>query len=737
MAEPPGRSRRWTGAALALFLAINLVLWACGNGIPYGYDSIETYWTFLIGHNAATFPHVNPLMADIAASPDASAHPYYYTHHPNLPPHLLSQGLIRIGLDTLPWHTLVAILISTFGLWAGARVLSRMVEPAVATAYVLISAFHYVGVLSWSHDLLRSMHFLFFWGVLLLLQIHLERPTVGRLIALAAAFFALFTCDYILAAFVSLVAFVLMISSRLSPGRKVLALSAMGLAASAAIAMWIGILVREFGPEVVRKDIEITYLARGARSYDQAQARDFYREHRMVYWGTTLSENRWELLARCYGTAFRVGHGHWVLLALTMLAVTAISPLFARMRGDPVRAAGEVAAIFLALLLLGVAAKCVIDRSFATKWLQARGVGWLPVFGAFAASSALLSLGLRAIFRRFPIAPAILIGSFLLFLIAAFREWRYAGYCAAFAATLVAVDWWLARRGITGWRRWVVLIGVFGLSAAIVVGSSKSIKRVDRYFVRWTALAVLGVTATVLAFFRRRLADGPALLSAFVRPAALASGFGLRAYVWALLAAIVPLSWFAIGPFTANFVHNYRPALVFLEDVLLAVLLVSAGRRVLAAEPHSPRRLVFATLFLACIAGWVTHQASMLRNNPPRELTGAAVLRRPEYRGAQTVTENMVAPVWYYTRGTTHCVTHPGNRDAFDFDSLMFFHDWPDRADLYRRPSLFVYLRQSYCESPKHGMKWVEDLRRMRSMPEEGRVLEAAGDYVIYRFCWP
>ena len=94
---------------MLVFVGICLVLWLIGGGIPYGYDGIEIYFTYLVGYNAATFPHVNPLMADIVASPEPAAHPYYYTHHPNLFSHLLSQLLIRLGIADLRWHGLVAI----------------------------------------------------------------------------------------------------------------------------------------------------------------------------------------------------------------------------------------------------------------------------------------------------------------------------------------------------------------------------------------------------------------------------------------------------------------------------------------------------------------------------------------------------------------------------------------------------------------------------------------------------
>src|SRR5258708_3278858 len=143
---------------MLLFVGVCLGLWILGGGIPYGYDGIEIYFTYLIGHNAATFLHVNPLMADIAASADPAAHPYYYTHHPNLFGHLLSQLLIRLGVVDLRWHGLVAIGITAAGIFVGARLLRDAVGPTEAIAYVVISSAHDVGGLSWAPVLLRSFH---------------------------------------------------------------------------------------------------------------------------------------------------------------------------------------------------------------------------------------------------------------------------------------------------------------------------------------------------------------------------------------------------------------------------------------------------------------------------------------------------------------------------------------------------------------------------------------------------
>src|SRR5262249_41979999 len=182
--------------SIAALTAVSLMLWAFGNGIPYGYDGMEIYFTYLIGFNAATFSHVNPLLADLAASPDPVAHPYYYTHHPNLVGHLLSQFLIRAGARDLRLHCLASIVLLIAGVWLGGRTLSTMVGFAEANAYVMISAMHYVGVLSWGPVLLRSLHFLFFWGAIALTHRYLTRPTLSRLLMMAAWTYVVFLNDY-------------------------------------------------------------------------------------------------------------------------------------------------------------------------------------------------------------------------------------------------------------------------------------------------------------------------------------------------------------------------------------------------------------------------------------------------------------------------------------------------------------------------------------------------------------
>src|SRR5258708_14726898 len=135
-------------SVLILFVALSFALWVRGNGIPYGYDAIEVYYTYLIGYNAATFPNVNPLMADLAVSPDPAAHPYYYTHHPNLFAQGLSQLLIRAGIANIPAHNLVAIGVATLGLFFAPRVLRKLGGPQFAAVTLLICSLPSVAVIT-------------------------------------------------------------------------------------------------------------------------------------------------------------------------------------------------------------------------------------------------------------------------------------------------------------------------------------------------------------------------------------------------------------------------------------------------------------------------------------------------------------------------------------------------------------------------------------------------------------
>ncbi|MBV9329802.1 MAG: hypothetical protein JO352_39365 [Chloroflexi bacterium] len=319
---------------LSVFGIVTITLWVVGNGIPYGYDSIETYFTYLVAYNAATFAAVNPLMQDQVASPNPAAHPYYYTHHPNLIADLLSQGLIRAGAADLRIHDLAAVAISVFGAYLAFISVRRMGGPVLATVVTLIFAVHYVGILTWTSDILRALHLPLFWGTIYLVQRYVETPTRGWLLAVASAVFVVFLNDYTLALFIWCIAMLLVVQAAL-PGKLKLAFTGgCTLAAAVAIVVWASIEVAVLGVDTVVQDAMYTYLRRNAAGMigDLQTMTEFYRSHYILFWGhLDPTDDRLGLIETAFRTTFQLGHGALVLVVYPLIACEALYLLFRRL----------------------------------------------------------------------------------------------------------------------------------------------------------------------------------------------------------------------------------------------------------------------------------------------------------------------------------------------------------------------------------------------------------------------
>jgi hypothetical protein len=199
--------RQWSsvaGLALLLLATLSCLLWALGNGIPYGYDSSGTYQTYRAAYNATTFSGENPFVADISTSPDPATHPVYDRARPDAFGQLLSQLLLRSGIADLRVQTGLAIAVSILGIFLAIKVLRRTGGAALAAVATLLFALQYVGVLTWTTNLQTALYFPLFWGNLYVLQRYVDRPSVPRLLALSLGVVAAFLNDLGLGAFVLL-----------------------------------------------------------------------------------------------------------------------------------------------------------------------------------------------------------------------------------------------------------------------------------------------------------------------------------------------------------------------------------------------------------------------------------------------------------------------------------------------------------------------------------------------------
>jgi hypothetical protein len=302
MSRTVAGGRPWSSLsalALLLFVSVSAALWAVGNGAPYAHDATETYLTYLAGYNAATFPGVNPLIADIAASLEPAAHPSYDTRNPNLFAHTVSQLLIRADIVDLRAHDALAIGVTVFGLIVAMRVLTSMGGTALAATTIVLFALHYVGVLNWTDNLVRAVHFPLFWGNVHLLQRYIERPTRLRLALAAMGLTAVFVNDLTLGAFVLLTELFVFWQLPQPVRAKITFTVVAALGAGAALASWVAVLIFTLGPTVFTTTLSI---------------------QRMIPWVQAVdARDRFQLIASAYRDMFGLGHGALTLLIYPLL----------------------------------------------------------------------------------------------------------------------------------------------------------------------------------------------------------------------------------------------------------------------------------------------------------------------------------------------------------------------------------------------------------------------------------
>jgi hypothetical protein len=278
------------------------------------------------------------------------------------------------------------------------------------------------------------------------------------------------------------------------------------------------------------------------------------------------------------------------------------------------------------------------------------------------------------------------------------------------------------------------LWGIYAFRAA-----SPDLLEQDAAVATWLFVGLLGLTIVLVATYMRTATgrnEGPVegiaggLEHMFARPNG--RGMTLRAYIVGLVTAIVVLSVALAGPFTGHFVFTYKPCLVFLEDVVLAVLVMLGIRFVRQVPVTSYRWSVRAFVVGFAICSWLGHQGVLVYRYPPSELGIARPLKGEAFRGASFVEEAMYAAIWYYTRGPAHSVPLDLSKTALDLDALMFFHDRDQRASEYRRPQYLACVRQ-HVQAPYACDRWVMYLEALGYDLREGENMLYDRDYVIVR----
>ena len=134
-------------------------------------------------------------------------------------------------------------------------------------------------------------------------------------------------------------------------------------------------------------------------------------------------------------------------------------------------------------------------------------------------------------------------------------------------------------------------------------------------------------------------------------PGRSTEGLTARSFVLAVGLAILVLVLVPIGNFTETYLRYYEPAVVFLEDVVLAVFALALIDRIRLAG-RSAQSVAIAAVLVLVGSYWVVFQGKLALRYPPREIPVASALRgNAAMAGAPFIAPNLPEIVWYYTRG--------------------------------------------------------------------------------------
>jgi hypothetical protein len=307
-----------------------------------------------------------------------------------------------------------------------------------------------------------------------------------------------------------------------------------------------------------------------------------------------------------------------------------------------------------------------------------------------------------------------------------------------------------ARLLVALWPSWLFLVGlgavsvVFcGVLADLFVARQASAGSLGRQqnvleLILVTGALGSGVLTAVTCYLRVLAHRGPTDTQRTPLVAQLTASEGadrvtLRNFVIATLAAACAMCVISVGAFATNFIYTYKPALVFLEDSVLAIAAVAAFRWISKLSPTAYRRAA-ATFVVGLVAVyWISYQGSLAYRYPPTEIGVARALKAEAFRNARFAEESMYAAIWYYTRGISYSVPWTLTREGrLDYDSLMFFRDRDAKVADYRRLEYLACVRQHqqpefFCE------RWIERLKSLGYELRMGENVLYDKDFMIFR----
>jgi len=338
--EPRGKGgwRLLPLLAIAVYLVAVISIWAKSGRTLVTREVGESYGIYLLASNARDF--LTTVVADFAPSPDPSAHPFFYTHHPNMPARLLSALAQALGID-MGDQIFCYLLMTGLGLAFAYKALRDEISPAFALFMIAFLSVSSTVFYESSGDLARGIHYFFFFASLRSLSLNAGLVDRRQNLILAALVAAAALSDFAYFIFYSafVIAWVTYRSGRILWRRLGLFVV---LPATAAYVFYFASVVTAIGWPFFLFDLAFTYLGRAGQftgdlykhftgDFTGPQVMEIYREHNVVLFARAWQP--WGL-----GDAFDAWRKILVLsldgLAVPVIAVTAVTLLhfFARAR---------------------------------------------------------------------------------------------------------------------------------------------------------------------------------------------------------------------------------------------------------------------------------------------------------------------------------------------------------------------------------------------------------------------
>lgn len=277
----------WT-LLTAIPMVCLLAMWHTTEGLPYNTDSNESFSAYVQGQNMIHFnPSANAFLTDDATAKHASAHPFTYSHGPNLPRYF-SAGMQLLGLENLGIQILLSGVIATIlTIYFIAKGFPELLPGipgrhgiTLGMLIVAIFATDFIGVLQFIGNLWRTWHFPLFWGCIWSVR---TRPhwLIGF-----SLFFLVFQLEFLFALFTAATSLVyLLITYRNLPltllKKEHIALL-MGSVTS--VLFFIGQLVAFYGLDGFLFDLKTTYVARNTNTIEWETIRHFYEANAIMMW---------------------------------------------------------------------------------------------------------------------------------------------------------------------------------------------------------------------------------------------------------------------------------------------------------------------------------------------------------------------------------------------------------------------------------------------------------------------